>query len=357
MPTRNPQQLLLIKQLYEDARLLAGREDDLSVMKATLSLDHSVEQMLNTIIMDMTTHNVPQRGTGRKDIGWGDIWKRAMEAIESAGHDLMNHAQLLSLHEVRNLAQHNGSIPTQAEVRRYIEPVEEMLAGAFRDVYGLDFQSFRLWDLVPNEDLRQLLRDSERALEMGRPGICVIGCSQAHSKIVKAIREHTKLRRLRFSQVFSQRGQTQISLPAGVPHELRAKGQQAAQQINSEIRRGVAQFRSEIMKEIEFLEDEVVTIGIGMPIMDTRRFLKIGDQGMKPTGYGGIVQYVQEELDSDTEESRDGARFMLSYLSRLVRLIHEAYPEVVKSIEVSIPLTSQSWWQGVENQSKVSGDA
>lgn len=159
--TRNPQQLLLIKQLYDDACLLAGRGDGLSVMKAVISLDQSIEQMLNTIVMDFTAHNAPKGKAGRKDVGWGDIWDRASTAMKGLGHELLNHAQLLSLHEVRNLAQHNGSIPTQDEVKRYIEPAEEMLTGAFRDAYGVAFQTFRLWDLVPNESLRQLLRDSE----------------------------------------------------------------------------------------------------------------------------------------------------------------------------------------------------
>ena len=48
----NPQQLVLAKQLYDDARILAGREDGLSLMKAVLLLDLSVEQTLNQILRD-----------------------------------------------------------------------------------------------------------------------------------------------------------------------------------------------------------------------------------------------------------------------------------------------------------------
>jgi hypothetical protein len=53
--TRNPQQLLLVKQLYEDGRLLPSRDDDLSLTKSVILLDLAVEQMLNTIIMDFTS--------------------------------------------------------------------------------------------------------------------------------------------------------------------------------------------------------------------------------------------------------------------------------------------------------------
>ena len=61
--TRNPQQLLLVKQLYEDGRLLASREDALSLAKAVVVLDLAIEQMLNTVIMDFTSVNTP-RGKG-----------------------------------------------------------------------------------------------------------------------------------------------------------------------------------------------------------------------------------------------------------------------------------------------------
>lgn len=342
--TRNPLQLLLIKHLYDDACLLVGREDDLAIMKAVLSLDQSVEQMLNTIIMDFTSINAPKGRAGRKDVGWGEIWDRASGAMKTLGHELLNHAQLLTLHEVRNLAHHNGSIPTQAEVKRYIQPAEEMLTSAFRDLYGADFQTFRLWDLVPNEGLRQLLRDSEYALEKGYPVACIVGCNLAHSLVIKAIRNYTKLRRFRVSQVFSQRSEGRTALPASIPSQMRSQIQQASKQIDTAIRTGVAQFRSEIMEEIEFLEDEVVTIGVGMPLMDTRRFQKIGSEAHARINYEGEIIINQRIVNRDDEDTREGARFMLSYLSRMVRLIDEAYPEVVKGIQVPTPLTEHKWW-------------
>jgi hypothetical protein len=268
--------------------------------------------------------------------------------MKTLGYELLNHAQLLSLHDVRNLAQHNGSVPSQTEVKRYIEPVEEMLIGVFQNAYGVAFQTFRLWDLLPNEGLRQLLRESEYALEKDHPGVCVIGCTQVHNLIIKAVREHTKWRRFRMSQVFSGTMDGHAYVPPRVPYEVQIQIQQAARQLDNEIKRGVSKFRAEIMKEIEFLEDEVVTIGVGMPLMDTRRFQKIGNRLITTIGYSNPSAFADGEIKGNAEETREDARFMLTYLSRLARLISDAYPEVIMSIKVEKPLTSQNWWKIVE---------
>jgi hypothetical protein len=41
---------------------------------------------------------------------------------------------------------------------------------------------------------------------------------------------------------------------------------------------------------------------------------------------------------------------MLNYLSRLVRLVDEAYPGVLGDIEVVMPLREQEFWKGVEGE-------
>jgi hypothetical protein len=84
--------LLLVKQLFEDARTLASNEDDLSLTKAIVALDLAIEQMLNTIIMDFTSVNAPKGKSGRKDISWAEIWERAVTAIRTMGHELLNHS-------------------------------------------------------------------------------------------------------------------------------------------------------------------------------------------------------------------------------------------------------------------------
>jgi hypothetical protein len=103
------------------------------------------------------------------------------------------------------------------------------------------------------------------------------------------------------------------------------------------------------MNEIEFLEDEMVTIGIGMPLMDTRRFQRIGNRLITPVGGTGFSTFADDEIKRNDEVIREEAQFMLAYLSRLTRLISDAYTEVITGIKVEKPLTSQHWWNVVDS--------
>jgi hypothetical protein len=277
--------------------------------------------------------------------------------MKGKDHELLNHGPLLRLHEVRNLAVHNGSVPGHGEIHRYIEPAEEMLTGVFRDGYSVDFHRFRLWDLVPNDGFRQLLIDSESALEKGHPAVCIFGCIQAHNLIIGAIRTLTRSRHFRFAQASPASAMPRNAYPPGVPWEGRSRLEDAARQIEREVNRREGNLRNEIRgvkDELAFLEDELVSTGIGMPLLDTRRFQRIGDQVMVRIGHG-LAATFEKVFGDNAEDLSDGAAFMLSYLSRLIRLVNETYPEVVDRIAVDIPLTSQDVWKNVEAKPLMDG--
>ena len=130
----------------------------------------------------------------------------------------------------------------------------------------------------------------------------------------------------------------------GLASQLR----RAANQLDNAIRQGVEQFRKEILAEIEFLEDEVVTVGVGMPLMDTRRFQKIGSEVPVSTSISGDMTLRTRPSQNEHQETAQGARFMLNYLSRLVRLVDEAYPGVLEAIQVNKPLRKQKIWNEIE---------
>ena len=96
-----------------------------------------------------------------------------------------------------NLVQHIGTEPAQSEAHRYLLAANNMLTSVFEDVYDLDFQNFKLWDLVPNKDLQEWLRASEQLLKDGSPLVCIAVCNRAHALIIRAIRVSTKFRRFR----------------------------------------------------------------------------------------------------------------------------------------------------------------
>ncbi len=343
--TNTPQQLLLIKQLFDDACILAEHQDELSLTKALILLDLSIEQMLNQVIRDCSLNTASNVAFGRRDTTWQKIWDAANQAINDKGFKLIHHRDLLSLHEVRNMAQHNATIPTQIEVQRYIEPACESLSSLFADIYKTHFQNFTLWDLIENEDLKQILKDSEYALNKQEIHICIVGCNLAYGLIILAIRNHTRFRNFHTSSFLDKFNEgTSARFSLGVQSQI----QQATKQLNEAIKRGVMEFRKEIMQEIEFLENEMVSIGIGLPIMDTRKFQKIGNSVSVSSSYSGDISVKIKKRDITEQD----ARFMLNYLSKLIHLIDESYSGVLEDVKLKKSLREQAIWKKIEENNQ-----
>ena len=60
-------------------------------------------------------------------------------------------------------------------------------------------------------------------------------------------------------------------------------------------------------------------------------------------------------LISNRNEIAKGAEFMLDYLSRLIRLLDEAYPGVLENIQIPLSL-EESWGQKACAASDASGE-
>ncbi len=328
-PKRNQQQLILVKHLYEDARLLEERGDAFSLTKAVVLLDLSIEHILNNLILNLDPTFTVNQTKSSGDINRRTLSGNASTALRAAGKKpLLEERELANLHALRNLVQHIGMEPAQSEVDRYLAAANNMLISVFEDVYGLSFESFKLWDLVSNIDLRNWLRDSEEALKGGDIRRCIGACKRAHALIIGAVRNSTKP--YRFS------GYTTLSL-------------------DKDISRGIGRFRREIIQEIEFLENEVVAIGVGLPLMDTRRFQKAGSSVLIFVSADGHMQSSSSVVSEDRGQMAKGAEFMLDYLSRLIRLLDEAYPGVLESIKIPLSL-EESWGQKNRAASTVSGE-
>src|SRR5260370_15211189 len=144
--SRNPQQLILVKQLYLDACLLADRGDTFSVTKAVILLDLAIEHMLNNIVLNLDPSFTVNQTKGVEDIGRRTLWGNASTAIRAAAKTpLLEVRELANLHALRNLVQHSGTEPTQSETKRYLHSANVMLIAVFSDVYGLDFGKFKIW--------------------------------------------------------------------------------------------------------------------------------------------------------------------------------------------------------------------
>lgn len=319
---RNFEQLILVKQLYEDARELAERRDRLALTKAIILLDLSIEQLLKSILLN---HNpsffIPR---GKSDINWKELWQNASDAVrKEKGVALSEQSESSSLHQLRNLVQHHGTEPPTSDVKRYIASTARMMANSFRDAFDLDFHKLRSFDFVENNDLRRLLNESEEFLSNGNPVVCIIGCKLARKLIVDAIHRYTT------NEKFD-------SLPTARFDTSRDT------QTVKKLANFISKFSESSSKRIKRLETEIILVGMGLPIVDTRRFMQLQGATTEDLVSDGDLRVYIKTTDIDKDAETANANFLLEYLSRLLRLVEEDNLEILSGIKVQIRLGEHS---------------
>ncbi len=324
MPAQpNAQQLLFVKQFFDEGQTLASREDTFSTSRAILFLDLAVEQMLQAIVASLnpTKHyqNEPK---------WHELWADASSALKSHNSNLRNHGKLSNLRKDRNRVQHAGATYHFSQARGYVPPTEDMITHAFRDVYNLDFQRYNLLALISNEDLRQWLQDAEQILHEGGPMFTVAACNYAHRLVIEAVQTQTRGR--------SSLGSGIGPLPGGMDIRDSARLYRVLDDLNKDLRR-----------EIISLEEEVVAIGVGVSILEARRFRTSGNL-VSVSVYQDGQMHINHKSGS-VDERTEAAKFMLDYLSRLIRSIEETYVGVLKELKIKIPLKEQTVVKDAQN--------
>lgn len=311
----NPQQLLIVKDFFGEAQTLALREDTFSTSKAILFLDLAVEQMMRAIIATLD----PSRQY-KKDPHWQELWTDASAVLQINGFELHNHFPLKALHGHRNMVQHGGASYHYSQARNHVAPAQDMLSQAFRDVYGLDFFRYNLLSLIANDDLRRWLQDAEQILTEGGPMFTIAACNYAHRLVINQMRKKTRKSQGHHS--------TRSTMLRSLDIRDSARLAEAIQALDKRI-----------TQEIAALEEEVAAIGVGLSILEVRRFRSFGELVSITVFEDGQININGKE--GTVEDRKEGAAFMLDYLSRLIRSIEQTYPGVLEDLKITVPLMDQ----------------
>jgi hypothetical protein len=304
----------MVKDLFSEAQTLSSRDDTFSISKAILFLDLAVEQMLRAVVTTLTPSI-----QYKKDPNWHELWTYAAAALDVKGLQLHNHFPLKNLHEHRNMVQHRGASYHFSQARSHVPPVADMLSHAFRDVYGLDFSRYNLLALIANDDLRRWLQDAEQILSEGGPMFTIAACKHVHHLVVAEIRKKTGHRPYHHTKSVLLRSV-----------DLRD---------STRLANTLQELDKRITNEIEALEEEVVAIGVGLSILEVRRFRAFGE--LVRISVFGDGQIRINAKAGTVEDRQEGATFMLDYLSRLVRTIEQMYPGVLQDLTIKVPLMEQ----------------
>ena len=310
-------------------------------MKAILYIDFAVEQMLQVITLDYNTSSDIDSKMGRDTINWNNLWQNATASLkneETIGlKTIPNFKDLKSLHEVRNLVQHRGHIPSASDVFRYVASAKKMISECFEKCYGFNFNHFTLINTIRNQHLRGILEDSEEALALDSPVISLAGSIIAFRRVIAAIRSMQEGPSYDFNPV-------ERAIATGIS-SFRDKLQPIADPL-SRLLKGVA---SILNHEIHSLRVDSEVANLGLSMAETAKFRRIINSiGVHEADDDSCEIVV---LD-DTLHYAEYAKFSLNYLSSLVLLSQEVYPEAIDNIIISIPLHKQEVWKEVLQKSK-----
>ena len=154
--------LVLAKKLYLHGCSHASTKDKVSRMLAIHHIDNAVEIVLKCI--------ATKRGFKPKRVYF--FFEELLEKIK----DLPLKEQIRGLHEIRNIVQHQGDIPSMESVIKYKGYVEDFFKKVCGEIFDVPYEKLYLSELIENEKLREKVSKTEAAFEKGEYKRCIELC-------------------------------------------------------------------------------------------------------------------------------------------------------------------------------------
>jgi hypothetical protein len=316
-------ELLLIRQIFDEAQQQLSASLAAARLLAVLHLDLCVELALSLVVRYSSPSQQPSKWTPRQDLLRHELWKDADTALAALHGTGLPHArELRTLHEMRNLAQHTGTIPSAESIQRAVAPVREFLGVVYLKLFDQDFNRFCMWHLVSCPPLRTLFKDIEEALQLSMPTVAITGCRQAHKRIVSALREITD-------------GFVALRQFGPLREDPRD--------------RAIRETTNALAATMNSMRAMLIIAGIGMGVEETLRFDRSSSGlGMQESISGHLsVTIIRPK---DPERLAEDAEFMFGYVVRLTLLLEQAYPGIFANVVIPLRLRDQPLWKEVSTK-------
>jgi hypothetical protein len=154
--------LVLAKKLYLHGVSHASAKDKVSRILAIHHFDNAVETVLKCIA---TKQGLRSEG---KYFYFGELLERIK--------DIPLKDQIRSLHEIRNVVQHQGDVPSVESVIKYRGYVEDFFRQVCSGIFNISYDTLYLSELIENEKLKEKVLGAEKAFERGEYEWCIKSC-------------------------------------------------------------------------------------------------------------------------------------------------------------------------------------
>ncbi len=162
--------LILAKGIFLHGCTHATAKDEVSRCLAIHHFDFAVEMVLKSIAVKKNILT-----SSRRDLDFKKLWSK----ITEKGIDLPLRMRMFDLHDLRNLIQHAGTVPSLEDVTNFKGYVESFLEQVVKNEFSVAFDELSLACLIHNPKLKKLLQEAESLFKEGKYKECISMCDEA----------------------------------------------------------------------------------------------------------------------------------------------------------------------------------
>jgi hypothetical protein len=193
--------LALIRLLHQQGIEQAGQPEPLSFF--SLLMFHDSVELFLVLAADHLGAHLP-----RRDPGFLDYWQILRRTDDfPAGVNLTGQPAMDRLNRYRNALKHAGALPGRDAVQEARVTTASFFEDNTEAVFGVAFDAIDMADVVPQEDIRALLKSAATAEEGGHRKEAMAGLAMAFAKLfnpyVRSMRGPYGFGRMRLHSVAS----------------------------------------------------------------------------------------------------------------------------------------------------------
>jgi len=261
-------------------------------MVAIHHFHNAVEIVLRTIILD----NRLKPETQLRNANFEAMTNWVFDYADEKGVTLSHREHVTALADRRNAVQHRGDVIAAEALDDSRIDCYRFLREAFRGYFGVEFDDFRVYDVVENEYVRKLLSTAEEDMQRGKYAQAIAACKL----IVRLAGEATDELR-----VVPQR--EDLRLRAGSDPLARAFDKIAAK----------------LLFWIKQVDSTAVLAFLGTDVTATRKFLRLGIRVYDSTTFSSKERRFDFRKLKGTAFDEEDARQALDYAFQAALRVQE----------------------------------
>jgi hypothetical protein len=262
-----------------------------------LSIDQAIEHFLHTLMIEYNVAKLKNPLNAK----FKEIFDASNDEIKNVlKKELPLKTAIFTVHNLRNIAQHDGIIPSDSELQKSVIYCEDFLMQSYDLCFNKNYEEIFLAELIIDDDVRNHFREGEIALskENLKDAMAYIGLSfhflRLHEAKVLPYRSGiSSFSGFRLSDIVSKI----------IDKDKRHRAS------------GFNNLLDSILKEIEYVDDKVRILSVGGKLQDYFLFKKITPHyNIFASGKFEIIYTKSEQANPEKSECIRVMNFVYNYI-------------------------------------------